>query len=149
VSGASDNLNPVASRVPPRLAERRRPARVWLGAGALALLIGGAILFRFDPAHHGFYPFCLFHKLTGLHCPGCGGVRALHQILHGNLVEALRLNALLFAGLAAGAWLVGRRVFGRTPARSVNGARWLWGFLAAAGVFFVVRNLPAFAWLSP
>jgi ABC-type spermidine/putrescine transport system permease subunit II len=42
-----------------------------------------------------FYPPCLFKKLTGLNCPGCGSSRALHQLMHGNLLPALDYNILV------------------------------------------------------
>ncbi|MFV0506503.1 MAG: DUF2752 domain-containing protein [Bacteroidales bacterium] len=37
--------------------------------------------------------------LTGYQCPGCGSQRALHQLLHLNIDEALKLNALFVVGL--------------------------------------------------
>ena len=61
----------------------------------------GAVLFFFNPAQHGFYPICLFHALTGLNCPGCGGTRAAYQLLHGHLLRALQDNALFVLSLAA------------------------------------------------
>ena len=41
----------------------------------IAVLASGAVLFFFNPSQYGFYPVCLFHELTGLNCPGCGGRR--------------------------------------------------------------------------
>lgn len=35
---------------------------------------------------------CLFKTVTGYPCPGCGGTRAAHALLHGNLQEALYIN---------------------------------------------------------
>lgn len=32
------------------------------------------------------YP-CVFHRLSGLYCPGCGGTRAVKALLDGRLVE--------------------------------------------------------------
>ena len=66
----------------------------WIAASCVALT--AVIVYRFDPALHGFYPRCVFHALTGLECPGCGGTRALHQLLHGRFAEAYRLNPMLF-----------------------------------------------------
>jgi hypothetical protein len=62
---------------------------------AAGLLAGAGVLFTFSPAEHGFYPRCLFHALTGWQCPGCGGTRALYQLLHLHVGEALRYNALV------------------------------------------------------
>lgn len=39
---------------------------------------------------------CIFNKITGLYCPGCGMTRALHSIMHFKLYQALRYNALIF-----------------------------------------------------
>ena len=41
------------------------------------------------------FPKCLFFSLTGLQCPGCGSQRALHSLLHLDLVAALRYNAYM------------------------------------------------------
>jgi hypothetical protein len=58
---------------------------------------GLAVVYKFPPAEHSFYPRCLFYACTHLLCPGCGGTRALHELLHGNLPGALHYNALLTA----------------------------------------------------
>ncbi len=117
-----------------------------------AALGSGAVLFFFDPAQHGFYPVCMFHKLTGWNCPGCGGTRAAYQLLHGHLLYALRDNALFVLALAAlaaqSARLVLRKIR-KQPVTWVIPAKVLWAFLAVAVMFTVLRNLPAFAWLSP
>jgi hypothetical protein len=65
---------------------------------ASVLTIGLAVatvLFFCDPAQVPIYPVCLFHRVTGLDCPGCGSLRALHELLHGNLAAAVHFNAFL------------------------------------------------------
>ncbi|MFV0346116.1 MAG: DUF2752 domain-containing protein [Bacteroidales bacterium] len=57
------------------------------------------IYFAIDPASSRFLPKCLIHSLTAYQCPGCGSQRALHQLLHLNLSEAFRLNALFVVAL--------------------------------------------------
>ena len=42
----------------------------------------------------GFFPSCPFHYLTGLHCPGCGSQRAIHDLLHARFMEAFSHNLL-------------------------------------------------------
>ncbi len=111
-----------------------------------------ATVYFFNPSAHHFYPVCQFHRLTGLNCPGCGGTRSLYALLHGDFSAALRDNALLVAGLAGvvarGGWFALNRLRGRS-----NGdffpARWLLPLLVVLAVFGVLRNLPAFAFLSP
>ena len=124
-------------------------AVIVLGATALG---AGAVVFFFNPSTHGFYPICLFHQLTGLNCPGCGGTRSAYALLHGNVALALKDNALfvvlLAAAAARGIWIAARRIR-RQPVGEFLPARILWAMLAIAVVFTVLRNLPAFAFLSP
>ncbi len=65
-------------------------------AGGIWLLLAaaGVYLYLFEPGRTGFFPICPFRALTGLDCPGCGTTRALHQLLHGNVVAAFELNPL-------------------------------------------------------
>ncbi len=76
-------------------------------AMAAGLLAGSGVLYTFSPTEHGFYPICLFHALTGWQCPGCGGTRALYQLLHLHVGDAFHYNALVtvLAPLAL-AWFV-------------------------------------------
>src|SRR5256885_8772120 len=60
------------------------------GATAAAL-----VLSFFAPDQHAFYPRCLFHAVTGLQCPGCGGLRAAPRLLHADLAGAWRFNPFL------------------------------------------------------
>ncbi len=54
------------------------------------------VLFFWDPGKLNYYPPCLFQSVTGLLCPGCGGMRGTHQLLHMNFSEAFSLNPLVF-----------------------------------------------------
>ncbi|HEY5233330.1 MAG TPA: DUF2752 domain-containing protein [Verrucomicrobiae bacterium] len=146
---------PAASRsVPPKIRNTAPPSLAVFSVVVLgtAVLGAGAVVFFFNPDTSGFYPVCQFHKVTGLNCPGCGATRALYALLHGNLPLALKDNSLFIlslAGLAArGGWLAARH-FLRKAARPFLPPANLWGFLAIALVFTVVRNLPGFEWLSP
>jgi Protein of unknown function (DUF2752) len=112
----------------------------------------GAVVYFFNPSAHGFYPVCLFHKLTGWNCPGCGVTRSLYALLHGNIQLAMKDNALfvlLFPAVALrGAWF-GMKIILRRPVGQFIPAKYLWVLLTIAAVFAVLRNLPAFAFLSP
>jgi hypothetical protein len=124
-------------------------AVVSLVAGAAAL-----VLFCFDPRVYHFYPLCFFHSTTGLLCPGCGALRAAHQLLHGHLTAAFHYNPMLVAAVPFAAWLGGRFALRRVRHRRVSlglHPKWLWLVLGAVLVVSVLRNLPGaqFAWLRP
>ena len=48
-----------------------------------------------DPTTSPFAPACLFTAAFGVRCPGCGSLRALHALAHGDLKSALAFNAPL------------------------------------------------------
>jgi hypothetical protein len=81
---------------------------------------------------------CPWFLLTGTRCAGCGMTRALHLLLHGQLLEALRYNVLILviapAGVATYRYLILALVRGRYPV--VRGwATWLAYPLVAIVIF--------------
>ncbi|MFV0483869.1 MAG: DUF2752 domain-containing protein [Bacteroidales bacterium] len=63
----------------------------------LAVIVSGIIAasyFFIDPAGSRYFPKCLIHSFTGYQCACCGSQRAFHQLLHLNISEAFKLNAL-------------------------------------------------------
>ncbi|HJR90365.1 MAG TPA: DUF2752 domain-containing protein [Aeromicrobium sp.] len=101
----------------------------------------------------GSYGFCPFLLLTGQPCPGCGGLRAMNNLTHGDLVGALSSNAMAVVLLAVmsfvGTVWFYRRWRGQPapllPARSPL----LWGLVIAFVVFGMLRWTPWGAWLRP
>ena len=69
--------------------------RQWSHVIAGTATAGCALLYRFSPTENGFYPRCPFYALTGLQCPGCGGTRAMYQMLHLHFGQAFHLNAMV------------------------------------------------------
>jgi hypothetical protein len=120
-----------------------------LGSVAAATALVGLV----DPEGGGPYPRCPSRLLLGIDCPGCGGLRGTHELLHGHVVSALDHNLLLpltlgVMAVALGLWLL--PLVGR-PARSLNPPRWaVVGALVAVVAFTVLRNLPVpgLAWLD-
>ena len=121
--------------------------------GLLAVL-SALVLFLFDPRIYHFYPLCFFHKTTGLLCPGCGALRASHQLLHGHLATAFQFNPMLVVLLPfAAAWAAYhglQRLRSRPAALGVR-AKYVWFLLAVVLVISLLRNLPGtpFAFLRP
>jgi hypothetical protein len=123
-----------------------RPAARWnlyalLGSGAL---LAGALGYigLVDPHKpDSFFPLCPFRLLTGWNCPACGGLRMVHDVLHGDLSAAITDNLLLLVGipLLVG-WVLLRRRKGKRPVTLPAGAAVMITLLA----WTVVRNLPGF-----
>ena len=140
--------------MPEILTRRSKRSFVVLGVVTAGLLML-AVLFVFDPARSAIYPVCLFHQFTGLHCPGCGSLRALHHLTHGELAAAFHSNPLLLVALFGLGLTLVRRQFG--PPRERFGASVFarpataWVIGAVVILFTVLRNVPApaFAWMSP
>src|SRR6516225_2827850 len=115
---------------------------LWLlSIAVLSSLTILSVLFVFDPDGNPFYPGCIFHRTTGLLCPGCGSLRALHQLLHGHFITAFRFNPLWVVSLAALA-VMGVLYQVRKQTLPWFKPRWLW----ALGIVFLAvsiwRNLP-------
>src|SRR5216117_4035091 len=116
-------------------------------AAALLLAVASALglLFFFAPDQYSFYPHCVFYSLTGLQCPGCGGLRATHRLLHGDIAAAFHFNSLLVmllpASLLLGFAYVMGRLSGHDWLRPFRRPFWLWLLLALIVVFAIVRNL--------
>ncbi|MET9257920.1 DUF2752 domain-containing protein [Streptomyces sp. NPDC003717] len=142
-------LPPVRTRTATRLAA----TRLAVPAGLLAAVAGAfAYVGRVDPNEPGHYPVCPLFRLTGLYCPGCGGLRSAHAVAHGDLMTALHANAAAVLGYTALAalwtvWVV-RAARGR-PLRLSLGPAHLWALGTLLLVFTVVRNLPFGGWLVP
>ena len=125
-------------------------ASPWCSFAAIAGLAAGSgalvTLFLFDPATHGFYPICPLHQMTGLLCPGCGTLRALHQLTHGNFAAAWGLNPFVMALWPVALWLVARELIWLTTGRRLPGlvTRPIFGWALVAGlvIFGILRNVP-------
>ena len=134
-------------------------ANGWRGTNGLILLAlcaTGVLLVFYaavDPSSYNIFPRCVFHQITGLNCPGCGGQRAIHHLLRGDVSGALHLNALLVMLVPVGLWGLFRwslmQFFRRKVPTPFAHARWVWALVIVVVVFGVIRNLPGFAWLSP
>jgi len=118
--------------------------RRWLPAlGAGALLVGAVGYVGLVDPHKpdSVFPICPFRLLTGWNCPACGGLRMVHDVLHGDLAAAVSDNVFLLVGIPVLAgWLLLRRRSGKSlfslPATAT--------VVIATLAWTVVRNLPGF-----
>jgi Protein of unknown function (DUF2752) len=86
-----------------------------IGSGVLLAGVLGYIGLVDPHKPDSVYPLCPFKLLTGWNCPLCGGLRMVHDLLHGDLAASINDNifALVAIPLLAG-WIVLRRRQGRS-----------------------------------
>ncbi|MGW6459052.1 DUF2752 domain-containing protein [Streptomyces sp. NPDC055078] len=149
----------MTSPVTPGRAPGRAPGPAPLArrlAAPLASIAGVAAAFAYvgaiDPNEPGHYPVCPLLDVSGLYCPGCGGLRSAHAFIHGDLGTALGANAVAVAGYLVFAvvwtmWLI-RAVRG-TPLRISVAPVWWWALGGSVLIFSIVRNLPFGSALAP
>ncbi|MFI2752305.1 DUF2752 domain-containing protein [Cellulomonas sp. P22] len=127
------------------------------GPVAVAALTGAATLYvaLVDPHTPGHYAICPLLRLTGLYCAGCGGLRATHDLAHGDLAGAWAMNPLWvltvpLLGVLWTRWVVGSWR-GSTPAPDRRPRTWTaWLLLVVVLGYSALRNVPVLApWLAP
>ena len=110
----------------------------------LALMAMCVLAYIAVPGESHWLPQCQFHQLTGLYCPGCGNTRALHALVHGNIIKSLRCNVLLVPMTVSVLCLM--------FSHNVRLRTWL-GYVSGIVIvlFGILRNLPwqPFILLSP
>ncbi len=120
--------------------------RVVVALFACACLVAAMALYMLDPAESVLFARCPFLWTTGLYCPGCGTLRAIHHLLHGRLLTALSYNPLSvvlapFVAYGVTAWAVGKWSGRRLPAPQLPA--WVgWALLGVVLAFAVLRNIP-------
>lgn len=119
--------------------------RAQLPAFAAAMALAAAAVVADPETTH--VPLCPLHAATGLYCPLCGGLRAVHALSRGALGTALHDNVLVVAAIViAPLMTLSFRVTRRSDAVS---RRLLVAVVAVAVVFAIVRNLPMAATFRP
>ena len=123
-------------------------------AAAVALGCVTAYTYLRNPFEPGAFPTCLLYASTGTYCPGCGGLRAVHQVLHGQIADAISLNALAILVVipvtlvALGWWMGAAAGLDWRPPRLHPAV--YWGAAALVLAFWVLRNIGPFAgYLAP
>lgn len=131
----------------------------WQRVKGPTLLAGGVLaasvlLHLRDPHRSGSWGYCPWLFLTGTYCPGCGGLRAVNDLTHGDVGAAASSNLLFVASIPVLVlwWARATRDRWQGRVRQVSSRRHAVlavSFLAVAVVFAVLRNTGFGAWLAP
>ncbi|MDX1890482.1 DUF2752 domain-containing protein [Mycolicibacterium sp. 050158] len=122
------------------------PLAAPLGVAVAAGLFCGAVWLGNPMSAGGPLPVCPTRTLLGIDCPGCGSLRMIYSLLHGDLLGALHWNTLGLVSVLLLLWAFGAWTYGRIVNRRIvawQHHRWSAAVaLVAVSVWFVVRNLP-------
>ena len=115
----------------------------------VALAAGGlSVIYLLDPSTSDISPLCPFLALTGFYCPGCGTLRALHQLTLGHPVAALDLNPLMVLLLPFVAYFLASHavlaVTGRPLRKFFVRPELIWALLGVILAYGVLRNIPVY-----
>lgn len=125
--------------------------RSWFTRAVPGLIVAGGSLATaiWNPGDSDM-TICFSKRLFGIDCPGCGGLRTVNSLMHGDLVGALDHNVILAVLLpvVAVVWLfwfleplTGRRI------RMPNPPAWtIVSITVGLLAFTVLRNLDGPAW---
>jgi hypothetical protein len=131
--------------------EARLRARCVLKKGGILLGVGVAYLIFVSLTGLGIP--CIFHALTGLHCPGCGITRLFVALGRLDLAAAWDANALVLVLLpfliGFGAWHLYEYIRqGKVRTSLFEQILIILAFILTV-VFGILRNTAAFAFLAP
>jgi hypothetical protein len=127
--------------------------RVWLALGGrlgsvlILAFVGGLlpVVYLENPERGGVFPPCPFRFVTGLKCPGCGTLRAIHNILHGDIAAGFRYNPLTVLLLPLAIWFVASHVTMLVRGRPLKGILlkpfWIWALFVLIIAYGVLRNI--------
>lgn len=140
----------MVTRQSPVSASCQRAVSLSLGApllvAASTTLVCAAIWVGDPTTPNGPLPVCPTKALLGIDCPGCGSLRMLYSLMHGDLLAAARFNALGLAAVVLLVWAYLAWTYGRVVGRRVRAwqhHRWAAvATLSLVVVWFVVRNIP-------
>ena len=118
-----------------------------------AVLVGIVGLgYAFFVQKTGYAIPCLFYKITGFYCPGCGVSRMCLALLKGDIKSAFYANQMImicipilfFIGIKS---IIEIKKYGMINKKQKDIL--LWGVVIGFVIFGVLRNFPEFSYLAP
>ncbi|MGA7050041.1 MAG: DUF2752 domain-containing protein [Mycobacterium sp.] len=130
----------------PRLGSASLRLGAPLVVAASTTLVCAAVWVGDPTTPNGPLPVCPTKALLGIDCPGCGSLRMLYSLMHGNLLAAARFNALGLAALVLLVWAYLAWTYGRVVGRRIQSwQHYRWSAmttLSLVAAWFVLRNIP-------
>lgn len=127
------------------LTDREKTGVFALLFSLVILILAGVVYYNYGTALMRFIPPCLLYTMTGIQCPICGAQRAVYQLLHGNLIGAVRLNCFALVLIGVGIVVYFKflyRFYFKNDNRALNlNIKWIIVLSVFAVLFTVIRNI--------
>lgn len=111
----------------------------------IAIILG--ILFIYILLKYNIGIPCIFHKLTGFYCPGCGMTRAFISLIKLDIYQAFRYNMLVIIFVP---FFIIYGVNKYILKNKYKIPRFIFYILLVITILFaILRNIPNFSFLAP
>lgn len=101
----------------------------------------------------GFAIPCIFHRITGFYCPGCGVTRMCINLVKLNIYDAFRSNPAVFIILPFLIIIFLKRTYSYVKYGTAAHEKWMSAIEIISLIFLIIfgilRNIPAFSFLTP
>ena len=78
--------------------KKKKNSIILISIIAVIAVIGIILVKNYNPEEESFFIPCIFNKLTGLKCAGCGMTRAMHHLVNGRIGKAIWYNLMIIPG---------------------------------------------------
>lgn len=125
---------------------KRQKRHIRIGT-LFALLAISVVMIFINPVRTPWFPQCIFRKVTGFSCPGCGSGRGMHSLVKGQVAEAWAYNPALLIGLflvlllLLAEWLALYSSFWRRINRFFQGKAFMYSLLIVVIAWWIGRNI--------
>lgn len=113
--------------------------------GIIVISLIGLILLKYNnPESTNIFPPCIFYKITGIKCAGCGLTRAVHSLLNLDFKKAFILNPLIYVYIIYSIYAGIRYIFLKRKLEKVTMDNYkysLYVLLIITISFMIIRNI--------
>lgn len=108
--------------------------------------IGAAVIHIKGKTILNYVPPCMFHRVTGYYCPGCGGTRAVFTFFRGDIARAFKLHPFVPYAFILGGWFMLSQTIQRLSGNRIKIGMnfrivYLWTALGIIALNWIIKNM--------